>query len=773
MHLQHIIKLTSVWFQVALFVKCLSRSLRSMKQLVKDTPKNGVLRSVESWLESGVDFIVKYGGAVERTLGGLCAILSTELRIVEDDIKAVLDKPPAKKAAGTTLFLAGTLNLRNASTILHGGERQKQLRSLQDGGSTLTNTEERDAQVKLTVGAATIGIGILAGLTNPAFYLLCATGILYQTWETFKEAYRSVAKDHQANIHVTSSVVMGGAILSGSIASVAVAAFLISVMRWITVKAESMAQKSVSSVFARHERSVWLLTGEHEVQIPVEQVRVGDTIIVGPGEMIPVDGRIAFGVASIDQSALTGEGQLTDCGIGDLVLASSVVLSGRLYINVERSGGDTVAAQLVQALANTSEYKRDLRTRTEKRLDKLLIPYIGLAALALPLWGLSSALAILWVIPGYRMMMLGPMTMLCFMHIASRKGILLRSGRVLERLREVDTVVFDKTGTLTLERPEVGRVFCFGALPCDELVRMAVTAEHGQTHPIAVAIQKFAQERSISPVAADSPELAVGLGTSATIAGQRVLVGSERLMKMSGLILTAAARKRQAEVHERGHSLVYIARGTEVVGAFEICPTIRPEATALVAELFRRGKQVIILSGDHEAPTRALATKLGIKRFFAQVLPVDKSKVIEELHREGRSVCFVGDGINDALALKEADVSISMKGATSIATNVAHVIFMSGNLKQMIALFDLAELFEHHMRYNRLATTLPALAILAGTFAFGWGLFTAILLNHILTPFALYNSLLEPMKELSPGAQLHATEQQADAAPTPTAGLLE
>jgi Cu2+-exporting ATPase len=344
------------------------------------------------------------------------------------------------------------------------------------------------------------------------------------------------------------------------------------------------------------------------------------------------------------------------------------------------------------------------------------------------------------------MMFFGPLTMLSFLHAASRKGILLKNGQVLERLRDVDTFVFDKTGTLTLEQPVAERVYCFAELTEEEILALAVSAEHRQTHPIALAIQELAKQRGIRPRPAEEVHVSRGFGMSVFVDGQRITLGSERMMSLAEVTLDSRALCEQKNVHAQGHSFIFIARENDLVGAIEIRPCIRPEATGIVAELKRRGKKVFILSGDHEAPTANLARHVGADHHFSQVLPEDKATVIEQMQTEGRTVCFVGDGINDSIALKQADVSISMKGAASIATDVAQIVLMNGNLELLLPLLDMSERFEHYMRVNRLAAGVPAFITLAGTMLLGWGFATAVVLSQLSTPLALY-CLVGPARE--------------------------
>lgn len=718
-------------------------------QLAGPLKRREVPASEESWLESALGW---FGGAcdkLDRAIEKFFAPFVEELQGVTQDLHAVSEPETPAQLALAKHRLSRRQGEKGLVQIFSRNDRQRLFDQLAPAEkSDAVNPEEQAAETQLLVGVATIGMNLLAALFNPAFYLVGIAGLLYQARFIFSEAYRGVVHEKRVNIYGLNTVMISVAALSGSLPALTIGMVSASFLRWIIAKTESAAQRSVAAAFLRQPQWVWMVAGDAELQVRFAQVTVGDTLIVSAGELIPVDGVITKGLAVVDQHMLTGESQLVEKSPGDAVLASSILLRGKIYVRLEHSGNGTVAAQVAQALGNTSAYKHEIRTRTERRLDRMAIPMLGLSALTVPLWGVNSALAVLWGIPGYRMMYLAPLTMLSFMHALARNGVLIKNGQALERLREVDTVVLDKTGTLTLTQPIAGRIFCYAELTADEVVTLAASAEHRQSHPSAAAILQLASQRGLSPRELQETQVTVGFGVQVTVDGQRILVGSERMMAMAQVELRAAATQHQAEVHELGNGLIFIAREHELVGAIEICSALRPGAEELVTALRQRGKQVIIISGDQEAPTRTLAAQLRIERYFAQTLPQDKARLIGELQQEGRVVCFVGDGINDSLALQRADVSVSMKGATSIASTVAQVVLMNDDLNQLNFLVDVADRFEDYMRMNRLSTNIPAFVILAGTLGLGWSLLNAVLINQISIPISFYN-LARPLQEFA------------------------
>jgi Cu2+-exporting ATPase len=268
--------------------------------------------------------------------------------------------------------------------------------------------------------------------------------------------------------------------------------------------------------------------------------------------------------------------------------------------------------------------------------------------------------------------MAAPLAMLSTLALCAQKGVLVKDGRALDILCEIDTVIFDKTGTLTRERPEIGRIVAANGFDPAQILGFAAAAEQRFHHPIALAILDKAEDQGLQLPSTDDTQYKVGYGITVGVDGRRVRVGRRRFIESEGISLSPEIETALAEAHDEGHTMVMVAVDNEIGGALELQAAVRPEVRDIVQGLRDRGiKHVAIISGDHEAPTRKLAQELGMDRYFAQVMPPDKAEYVEKLRNEGRKVCFVGDGINDAIALRKANVGISLRGATMIATDTA------------------------------------------------------------------------------------------------------
>ena len=356
-------------------------------------------------------------------------------------------------------------------------------------------------------------------------------------------------------------------------------------------------------------------------------------------------------------------------------------------MGVEKTGAETAASQIRDVLANTTDFRNAIQVRWRDVADKSVLPTLGLAGLGLFFLGPVSALAVVNSNYVAVMKVASPLAMLNFLQRASLAGILIKDGRALEAVSRVDTVVFDKTGTLTETRPQVGEIFTWGSVGADELLIYAAAVEARQSHPIAAAIVLAAKQRNLAILDLESARYEMGYGIQARSNGRLIRVGSARYMAMEGIPLPPEFETRRVELQEQGASVVFVAFNGEMAGAIELRPTLRPEAKQVIEELKVRGLTVYIISGDHVAPTRALAAELGVDHFLAEVLPQDKSAKVELLQKEGRRVCFVGDGINDAIALKTASVSVSLRGVLStLATSTPRQVnFMAMRVRRQLA----------------------------------------------------------------------------------------
>lgn len=601
---------------------------------------------------------------------------------------------------------------RYIDPLLIDRTRSEQMAVLAAGRERKPSIHEQEINRHLGIGigaVATIGLAHLTAL--PLAPLVIATGF-YLTIPLFRICWQIAANERRLSVAHLLAAYFVAMWLGGYYTIGAVGMILLGVAQKVMVLCEQSLHDNLVTIFGQQPHRVWVLIDGVETEIAFTELRVGDILVLDVGQMAPIDGIVVQGMATLDQHMLTGEAQPVEKGVGDTVLAATVVLSGRLYIQVEKTGSETTAAKIGEVLNRNEEYRLATEQKAIAIAEKSLWPMLAAGAVALPLVGPSSALAILGSNFTMNMVGLRPLTILNFFNTASKHGILIKEAEALERIKAITTIVFDKTGTLTLEQPEVVALHAYNGYQAETVLTLAAAAEHRQTHPVARAILAAAAQRELTIPVVEEAAYAVGYGLHVQVAGQQVRVGSLRFMQSEGIPLPAELTALQTRVVELGHSLVFVAVAEVLAGAIELQATIRPEAKAVVAQLQAQGITLYIISGDQEAPTRQLATDLGIPHYFAGVLPEDKADLVCKLQDEGHKVCFVGDGINDALALRKADVSVSLRGATTAATDTAQVVLMNADLRQLYTLFQLAQELDQNIALNFAVAT--AFSLLSG-----------------------------------------------------------
>ncbi|RKZ37088.1 MAG: heavy metal translocating P-type ATPase [Gammaproteobacteria bacterium] len=599
----------------------------------------------------------------------------------------------------------------------------------------------------LTVSTTSLVLTTIGALVYSPLTLVSIPLLIYASGYIFNRAYEAVTIEHKISANLIDSILVIGLMTTGYYFATALLYTFYYYSRKLLHKTEDHSRKHLINIFGKQPRSVWIISDGVELEIPFNQLKINDIVVINIGETIPIDGVIHSGVANIDQHILTGESQPIEKGIGKTVFAGTVVLEGQIQIQVEKTGKETTAAQIGKILDKTADFKASMQSYGERIIDKGALPTLVVSAVTLPILGTMSALATLNAGFGYQMRVTAPLSMLNFLTIASKNGILIKDGRSLELLNQVDTVVFDKTGTLTEEQPHVGKIHCCSDIEENELLTYAAAAEYKQTHPIALAILAEVKQRKLNVASVTQAKYEVGYGIKVSVDENVIRVGSVRFMEMEGIPIPPEISILQEEGMEQGHSLVFIALNDQLAGAIELYPTIRPEAKQIIAQLKQRGLSMYIISGDHEQPTRKLAQKLGIENYFAETLPEGKANLIAQLQQEGKVVCFVGDGINDSIALKKSQVSISLRGASTIATDTASIILMDSHLNQLDQLFAIAQEFKINMKNNLNLSIIPGFMCLGGVFFLHFGIVTTILLYDTSLLVGVWNAMSPSLKK--------------------------
>jgi heavy metal translocating P-type ATPase len=597
--------------------------------------------------------------------------------------------------------------------------------------------------------AVSMPLAAVAQFAVPALLPVSAALFVYTAIPSFQGAHQVLFKERRLGVDVLDSIVVLGCLSTGAIFAGSVLCFCLGTGRLLFQKTQDDSKKMLMSAFGKAPRFVWLYRDGVEIETPLDRLQKGDTIVVKTGEVVPVDGIVTEGMAMIDQHALTGESTPAEKSVGDRIFASTLMVAGKVFAQVESSGGETTSARISKILNDSAGYKLASQHKGERMADKAVLPTLAIASTALATIGPAGAVAVLNSDFGTGIRMAAPLAMLTSLTLCAHKGILVKDGRALELMNDIDTVLFDKTGTLTRECPEVGRIVACNGFDEATVLRYAAAAENKFAHPIAKAIlEKFKESGEAMP-ATDESKYQVGYGITVGIEGRTVRVGSARFMKLENIEIPTNAAEALDAAHHEGYTLVFVAVDGQLGGAIELRASQRPEARDIIAGLRQRGvKHIAIISGDHEAPTRKLAESLGMDEYFAGVLPADKASYVERLQKQGRKVCFVGDGINDSIALKKANVSISLRGASSIATDTAHIVFMEESLAKICELRDIARSLDQNVARSWTLILIPNVLCIAGAFTMGFGVMASVITNNVAAMAALANGML-PLRRIA------------------------
>jgi len=457
--------------------------------------------------------------------------------------------------------------------------------------------------------------------------------------------------------------------------AVVIAAVLLG--KYLEELAKGQTSTALRKLIGLQAKTAHRLSESGEEEVSIAQLRVGDRIVVRPGERLPVDGRVLEGKALVDASMLTGEPLPIIKQAGDEVMSGTVVRDGRLVIEATTVGSATVLAQIIRLVTQAQPGKLPIQ-RLADRVVRVFSPAVlAIAGLTFLGWlllagnlsaALIGAVAVLVVACPCAMGLATPAAIMVGTGRAAELGILFRNGEALETLAQVDTVLFDKTGTLTEGRPRLVQVL--GPDP-QRALRQAAALEAASEHPLAQAILEAAREQGLSWPTADEFRAVAGHGLEGLVEGSKLLVGSRRFMEERGIDL--AIPPEAGTLEAAGSTLVFVAADQVLLGILAIADPPRAEAPQIVAALKRRGLRVAMLTGDARTTAEAVAARLGIPEVAAELLPQDKAGRIAELQRSGHRVAFVGDGLNDAPALAQADVGIAIASGTDIALEAADV----------------------------------------------------------------------------------------------------
>ena len=561
-----------------------------------------------------------------------------------------------------------------------------------------------------------LNLGLLALATPVQFWA---------GWRFYRGAW-SALKHGSANMNTLVAVGTSAAYVYSAVATLAPGLFagragvyfdtsaviitLILLGRLLEARARGRTNEAIKKLAGLRARTARVVRGGEEADVPVEDVRVGDVVVVRPGEKVPVDGRVVSGESAVDESMITGESIPVTKRIGDEVIGATINASGSFRFEATKVGNDTALSQIIRMVEEAQGSKAPIQ-RLADRISGVFVPVVmALATVTFLVWwllgpepaftlALLNFVAVLIIACPCAMGLATPTSIMVGTGKGAESGILIKGGEALEGAHKLDTVVLDKTGTLTRGEPELTDVVTTNGLPEEELLELVASAERGSEHPLGEAIVRGAKGRGLELAEAEAFEAVSGSGIKARVDGREVLVGNVRFLSESG-VEEDGLRLRSDELARDGKTPVLVAVDGRPAGLVAVADTVKEESRETVERLHELGLEVAMLTGDNRRTAEAVARELGIDRVLAEVRPEDKANEVKRLQAEGKRVGMVGDGINDAPALAQADVGIAIGTGADVAMEAADLTLISGDARGAARAIGLSKATVRNIKQN-------------------------------------------------------------------------
>ena len=571
-----------------------------------------------------------------------------------------------------------------------------------------------------SLGKNLFGVDLLSPLPDSWTMLLFSTPVIFWSgWIFLSGAYQSLR--HRS---LDMSVLIATGVLAAYFASLVLmavegdevffeaAAMLVTFVlfgHWMEMKSRKGTTDALRALFDLVPPTATVLRDGREIELPTAEIVVGDTVVLRPGEKVPVDGAVLTGQTSIDESLVTGESLPVDKGPDDAIVGGSINRSGAITFRATKVGADTALAQIVALVQRAQNSKAPGQRLADKAAQYLVVLAVGSGVVTFVTWtlfgdvgfvmALTFAISAVVIACPDALGLATPTAVAVGTGIAARRNILIKDAATLEGLSGIQAIVLDKTGTLTEGKPSLTDILPAEGIREHELLALAAAAEGGSEHPLSRAIVEGALSRELSLPDVSAFQAVAGHGIEARVKGRTVLVGNAKLMRDRG-INPDGLIDRADDLAGAGRTPIFAAIDGKVAGLFAVADTIKPSAREAVSQLRKAGIEPVMMTGDNRRTADAVAKELGIERVFAEVLPEQKASYVAQLQAEGKRVAMVGDGVNDAPALAQADVGIAIGAGTDVAIETAKVVLMRSDPSDVLRAIKLSKATVRKMKQN-------------------------------------------------------------------------
>lgn len=567
-----------------------------------------------------------------------------------------------------------------------------------------------------------------------------------------KDAENAGAKPH-LNVDLIMILAALGAASIGQPAEGALLLFLFSLSNVLQDYAIGRSRQAIKGLMKLYPSDARVKRSGKTVTVPLDAIRVGDLLLIEPGERIPVDGEIAAGRSTVDQAPITGESMPVEKQPGDTVFAGTLNQQGALDVIARQPAHDTVLSRIIRLV----EEAQDAKAPTERFLERfeqiyaaIILVGVGLFIVIPPLLNLTDfqsnfyrAMVLMTVASPCALVISTPASFIAAIAAGARRGVLFKGGAYLEALAGIKAIAFDKTGTLTSGKPSVTDVIAAYGISETDLLSAAAAAESRSEHPLAKAIIRYTHERGITPAAVTAFEAVAGRGVTAETADSEIRVGSAAYILENGVTLSPELAASREQLESDGKTLMFVERNTHVIGMIALADQLRPEAAQMIADLHKLGIQVAMLTGDNQRVANAIAAQVGIDRVHAELMPQDKVSAVQAIQREIGAVAMIGDGVNDAPALATAEVGIAMGAAgTDVALETADLVLMGDRLELIPFAIGLSKKARRVVWQNISFALLVIAVLILSTFAIDLPLPIGVLGHEGSTVIVVLNGLI-------------------------------